>query len=132
MKTFVLKSAPKHCELDPILIPLLFECLDETLPAITHVINSSLTSDIISSVYKTAVVKPLLKKLFLHQNDIKSNRPVSKLSFISKIIEKIVLSKISDSLKQKLPFQPHLICVPAEAQYRDRPDKDHKWFFACS
>ena len=94
MKTFVLKSAPKHCELDPILIPLLFECLDETLPAITHVIKSSLTSDIISSVYKTAVVKPLLKKPSLDQNDLKSYRPVSNLSFIFKIFEKIVIKDI--------------------------------------
>ena len=100
MKTFILKLAPKHCELDPISTLLLFEYLDETLPSITHVINSSLTPGILLSVYKTAVVKPLIQKPSLDQNDLKSYRLVSNLSIISKINEKIVLSQISDCLSK--------------------------------
>ena len=86
-------------QLNSIPNPLLFECLDETLSAITHVINSSLRSAIFPSVDKTAVVKPLLKKPSLDQNDLKSYRPLSTLSFISKIFEKIGLSLISISTK---------------------------------
>ena len=37
--------------------------------------------------YKTANVKPLLKKPSLDQNDFKNYRPVSNLFFISKVLE---------------------------------------------
>ena len=39
-------------------------------------------------------MKPLLKKPSLDQNDLKSYRPVSNLSFIFKIFEKIVIKDI--------------------------------------
>ena len=45
-------------------------------------------------------IKPLLKKPSLDQNDLKSYRLASKLSFVCKIIEKIVLSQISDYLNK--------------------------------
>ena len=57
-------------------------------------------SGIFPSIYKTAIVKSLLKKPSLDQNNLKSYCPVSNLSFISKIIEKIVLSQISDYLSK--------------------------------
>jgi hypothetical protein len=44
-------------------------------------------------LYKNAVVKPFLKKASFDQNDFKHYRPVSNLSFLSKIIEKVVLSQ---------------------------------------
>ena len=76
-------------------------------PAITHVINSSHMSGIFPSVYKTAIVKLLMKKPSLDHSDLKRHRPVSNLSFISKIIEKIELSQISDYLnKNDLFNQP--------------------------
>ena len=49
-------------------------------------------------------MKPLLKKPSLDQNDLKSYRPVSNLSFISKIIEKIVLSQTSADLNKNNLF----------------------------
>ena len=41
VRKMILKSSPKSCELDPMPTSLLFECIDEVVPAITHVVNES-------------------------------------------------------------------------------------------
>ena len=46
------------------------------------------------SAFKTAHVIPLLKKPSLDKNDLKNYRPVSNLSFISKVVEKVVASRL--------------------------------------
>ena len=58
----ILSSPLKTCELDAFPTPLLLECLDSLLPGITAVFNNSLVSGVFPSVYKSALVKPLLKK----------------------------------------------------------------------
>ena len=62
---FVQNSDPKTCKLDLIPTSLLMERLDIVLPTITHIVNDSLNSGIFSQNHKSAVVKPLLKKLTL-------------------------------------------------------------------
>ena len=52
---------PLSCALDPIPTPLLFECLDAVIPVLINIVNTSLTTGIYPSIYKTAIVKPLLK-----------------------------------------------------------------------
>ena len=99
VKNLILKSAPKTCHLDPIPTPLLVECLDTVLPSLTALVNFSLSSGVFPEVFKTALVTPLLKKKkYLDQNELKNYCPVSNLSFVSKIIEKLVLSQLSDHL----------------------------------
>ena len=44
--------------------------------------------------FKRAIVKPLLKKTGLDENDFKNFRPVSNLPFLSKILEKVVLKQL--------------------------------------
>ncbi|WP_419652762.1 hypothetical protein, partial [Thiolapillus sp.] len=56
------KMACKTCDLDPIPTSLLFDCSDEIVPALTHVVNQSLLSGTFPTVFKHAIVKPLLKK----------------------------------------------------------------------
>ena len=48
---------------------------------------------------KKAIVSPLLKKLTLYKDVLKNYRPVSNLSFISKILEKIVSSRLFDHIE---------------------------------
>ena len=50
------------------------------------------------SIFKTALVKPLLKKPSLDHNDLKNYRPVSNLPFLSKVIERIVLLQLNEHL----------------------------------
>ena len=92
------KSAPKTCDLDPLPTPLLYECLDVVVPTLTKIINVSLTTGVFPDIFKNALVKPLLKKTSMDRNDLKSFRPVSNLAFVSKIMEKVVLSQLSKHL----------------------------------
>ena len=80
--------------LDHLATSLLLEFLDDLLPTLTNIINSSLLSGTFPSTFRTAVVKPLLKKASLDPNNLKNFRPVSNLSFVSKIIEKVVLQQL--------------------------------------
>ena len=60
--------ASKTCDLDPIPTSLLFDCSDEIVPALTHVVNQSLLlSGTFPTVFKHAIVKLLLKNLRLTQ-----------------------------------------------------------------
>ena len=59
------------------------------------VINQSLHTGVFPSVFKEAIVKPLLKKTSLDPNSLKNYRPISNLSFLPKITDKIVFSHLS-------------------------------------
>ena len=83
-------------ELNGTLLPV--ECLDTLLPSLTAFVNSSLSSGVFPEVFKTALFTPLLKKKYLGQNELKNYHPVSNLSFVSKIIEKLVIFQLSDHL----------------------------------
>ena len=49
---------------------------------------------------KAAIVKPLLKKTSLELNVLKNFRPVSNMSFVSKLTDKIVLDQLLCHLDQ--------------------------------
>ena len=85
----------------------LIDCLDVLLPHITHVMNISLSSGHFPPIFKSAIVRPLLKKPSLDQNCLKNYRPVSNLSFLSKVLEKIVLSQLLDHLTHNHLLNPH-------------------------
>ena len=80
----------KSCELDAIPTPLLKRLMRKCLPFITKIVNISLTYGIFSDNWKVAIVRPLLKKAGLALIN-KNYRPISNLSFISKLVEKCVL-----------------------------------------
>ena len=95
----VIKSSPdKSCELDPIPTWLLKSCLPELRPLVTKIINISLKTGYIPASYKSSLIRPLLKKQGLDQNTLKNYRPVSNLPFVSKILEKVVSTRIEKHL----------------------------------
>lgn len=60
---FALKSSSNaSCTLDPIPTWLVKSCLDFLAPPITHMINLSIRHAYVPDDWKTAIVKPLLKK----------------------------------------------------------------------
>ncbi len=85
---------------------LLKECLPQLLPLITLIVNKSLDQADVPSSLKHALVRPLLKKPTLDTEVLKSYRPVSNLSFLSKVIEKAVASQITSHLKQHNMYDP--------------------------
>ena len=93
------KSKTKSSLLDPIPTALLKQCLDVLIEPITNIINSSLREGVFPQNWKTAIVTPLLKKTGL-ELIFKNFRPVSNLSYISKLVEKAGLSQYVTYLKK--------------------------------
>lgn len=63
------------------------------------VFNRSLGNGYIPASQKVAIVKPLLKKQSLDKEDQRNFRPVSNLTFNSKLMERIVGGQLTDFLE---------------------------------
>ena len=94
----ILKCPPKSSEADPIPTSLLREMINEIVPLLAKLFNASLSSGLVPSAFKGAKVRPLLKRASLDPNVFKNYRPVSNLPFLSRILEKIVLARLSRHL----------------------------------
>ena len=73
---YIIISAPKSYDLEPIPSKLLIECLDYILPSPTDLLNSSLASGIYPQSFKSHLVTPILKKWSHDHNDINNYRHV--------------------------------------------------------
>lgn len=91
---FICKSKPATCHLDPMPTGLVKSCLSSLLPLISAIIHSSLTTGIVPSLFKTALVTPILKKPSLDPNNFNNLRPISNLPIIYKILEKVVAAQL--------------------------------------
>ena len=81
-----MNTKSNSCELDPIPTTLLKCVLPSVLTIIKNIINQSLQSGSFLRNWKTAIVRPLIKKYGMDL--VKSSyRPVSNYSFISKLVE---------------------------------------------
>uniref|UniRef100_A0A6I8SXF3 Reverse transcriptase domain-containing protein n=1 Tax=Xenopus tropicalis TaxID=8364 RepID=A0A6I8SXF3_XENTR len=91
-------SPPTTCSLDPMLSSLLKQCAPALTPALTHIFNSSLASGTFPSLFKQACVKPILKKATLDPSCLSNYRPVSLLPLASKLLERLVFSRVTNFL----------------------------------
>jgi len=99
VRRIVMAAPVKSSSLDPIPTFLLRECLDIILPFLTAMVNTSLHEGCLPVAQKTAVVTPLLKKASLDPHDLKNYRPVSNLSFVSKLVERVAVRQLTDYLE---------------------------------
>ena len=106
IRKIVLSSKTTSCALDPIPTKLLKECLDFLLPVITKIANASLQSGVFPSEWKSALVVPLLKKPGLDLT-LNNYRPVSNLQFISKVVERTVISQLFTHMNEHCPLPPN-------------------------
>ena len=60
-------------------------------PIVTCIVNASLNHAL---SLKTALIRPLLKNPGLDREVLKNYRPVSNLSFVSKVLEKVVAKRL--------------------------------------
>ena len=86
---------------NPIPTSLVLDCISVLLTPITNILNYSLQEGSFPSCFKTAHVTPLLKKAGLDTNILNNYRPVSNLSYISKVIEKAVARQINGHIARK-------------------------------
>ena len=95
----IIHSSPtKSCALDPIPTWLLKKCEDELIPILTLIVNTSLSCAEFPKELKRAFLTPLIKKIILDAEILKNYRPVSNLSFLSKLIERIVCVQLVNHL----------------------------------
>ena len=66
--------------------------LTSVLPAITRIINLSLSEGVFDESWKEAIIRPLIKKLG-HDLVTSNYRPVSNLPFLSRVLEKAELQQ---------------------------------------
>uniref|UniRef100_A0A803JW53 Reverse transcriptase domain-containing protein n=1 Tax=Xenopus tropicalis TaxID=8364 RepID=A0A803JW53_XENTR len=90
-------SPPTTCSLDPMPSSLL-QCAPALTPALTHIFNSSLASGTFPSLFKQACVKPIFKKASLDPSCLSNYRPVFLLPLASKLLERLVFSRVTNFL----------------------------------
>ena len=97
----MIADAPnKHCVLDPAPTSLVKNCLSLLAPFLSKPFNHSLSESYVPMSQKAAIITLLLKKMGLDKNDRKNYRPVSNLTFISKLLERVVYSQMSNFLEE--------------------------------
>ena len=92
------KSPTKSCRLDPLPTWLLKNCSEAFVPLITRIVNSSLSSHDVPTSLKEAYITPLLKKPGSDADLLKNYRPVSNLPFLSKVMERVVASRLKQHI----------------------------------
>ena len=78
------------CSSDPFPTRLLMSHLHANIPILQHIVNLCLTTGDFLIYCKSSFVIPLFKKPGLDREMLKKYRPVSNLSFLSKVIEKVI------------------------------------------
>jgi len=85
----------KSCSLDPIPTWLLKRITATICPILCHLCNLSFQRGSLPSQLKYALVTPRLKKSALVPDTASSYRPISNLSFISKLVERLVAKRFT-------------------------------------
>uniref|UniRef100_A0A674MGZ1 Reverse transcriptase domain-containing protein n=1 Tax=Takifugu rubripes TaxID=31033 RepID=A0A674MGZ1_TAKRU len=105
VSSLIQKSKTTTCLLDPIPTHLLKDVLPLIGSSILDQINGSLVSGYVPRSYKVAVIKPLLKKPSLDPDVLANYRPISNLPFISKVLEKVVVTQLLEHLQRNSLFE---------------------------
>ena len=114
LKNIIIKGPSKPCSLDPLPTSLLKKTITSHLPILCQIINRSLKSGVFPAMLKTADVTLLIKKPSLDQDSLKNYRPVSNLAFTGKLIEKVVLRRLSKHMSD------HGLGEPLQSAYRPK------------
>ena len=98
VKQLVLDMNSKSCSLDPIPTWLLKECLEELLPIITHIINTSLDNSTFPNFLRHATITPNIKNKNGDTEVYTNYRPISNTPFLAKLLEKAALVQINQHI----------------------------------
>ena len=82
------------------------QCSAELSSAITHLANRSLATDTFPASMKNGLVTPLIKKPGLDVSDFKNFRPITNLSTVSKLLERLALARIKPHISASSNFCP--------------------------
>ena len=96
VQKIIMQMPSKSCSLDSLPLWLVKENLPTLLPMITNIVNISLSSGSFPSNLKRSIITPVIKKSTSDPNVLKSYRPVANITFLSKMIEKVVTSQVTE------------------------------------
>ena len=96
----ICKAPSKSCCLDPVPTDILKELLPVILPFVTNMCNASLQEGTLPVSQRHALVTPGLKKANADPTDAKNYRPISNLTFISKVVERLVCRQLVSFLEK--------------------------------
>jgi len=99
LKSIFSEINKKECDEDPIPVKLLLDCFEELTPIILFIVNDSLRTGRFPTGLKNALVRPVIKDKGGDVNSFKNYRPISNLTFLSKVIEKCVQKELSAYLE---------------------------------
>ena len=103
----LIKMCPTKLSLrDPVPTPLLKKYADLFAVPISSIVNLSLSHGLFPDEMKIACVTPLLKKLSLCPADLNNYWPVSLLSFLFKLVERVVCRQLTKHLTECNLYDP--------------------------
>ena len=91
-------SNSKSCSLDIFPTWLVLDLLPVFLPILTALVNASLQSGVFPTCHKVAIISPILKKPGADPSILGNYRPISNVSFLSKLIERAVFFQLNKYL----------------------------------
>ena len=106
---------PKSSPMDYVPTSLLKSCSDIFSIIISNLANLSFAEGHFPNMFKTAEVRPLLKKAGTDDSNFSNYRPISNLNTISKLIERLYLSRI----------QSHVSLAPSSNMHQSAYKKQH-------
>ena len=120
-------ASSKVCPRIDVLTAVLLRSHMSTLaPVLTRLVNSSIESSTVPAAMKHATITPLLKKPGLDVDNMSSYRPISKLSFVSKVLEKHIAIQIQHHMEThnlfdtfQSAYRPHHSCETAIVRIQD-------------
>jgi len=80
----------------PISVPK--QLANDVAPFLTALFNRSITEGVVPAVFKLAFIKSRLKKPDMDATDVRSFRPISNLSVISKLLERLAARRLLNYL----------------------------------
>ena len=91
---FIGRAPRKQFSLDPVSAWIVKECSELLSSVLATMINVSFSEGIFPSRLGSVIISPILKKPNLDLFELKSWRPISNLSFVSKLFERIAVSRL--------------------------------------
>ena len=111
LKKIILSRKIKTSAKDSIPARLLQNCLDQIIPALVILVNTSLSTGSIEGL-KDSVIIPLLKKHGLDPETLGNYRPIANILYLSKLIETVV------SIQVKAHMDYNELHVPNQSGYK--------------
>ena len=88
----------KSSAADPLPTPVLKEVAEVVAPFVSELFNRSLSTGYFPTCFKEAFITPVIKKPMLDAADANSYRPISNLSVISKLLERLIVQQLMEYL----------------------------------